>query len=224
VEPLETVQALKPKEAERRMQEIMRVMERTTLYTLLPGKEAIIGGVLALIGCALSYAMLRSFDLGALQLAEGHIQAAFYILWALVGTGAIAQDVLLTAHTAARQGISPSARPGRFAALSLTPSVIVAIVLTVKLVLDVEKGVANGQPLRYVAPIWMMCYGAGVYAAGLFSVRLPRLLGLAFIFLGVLGLLVFETYGLILVALSFGLMHVLFGIVVLRRSSRSRQA
>ena len=31
-----------------------------------------------------------------------------------------------------------------------------------------------------IAPVWMMCYGTGVYAAGLFSVRLPRLLGLAF--------------------------------------------
>ena len=33
-----------------------------------------------------------------------------------------------------------------------------------------------GRYVRYIAPIWMMCYGTGVYAAGLFSVRLPRLL------------------------------------------------
>jgi hypothetical protein len=168
--------------------------------------------------------MLRSLDFGALRFTEGHIRAAFYILWILIATGAVAQDVLLTAHMAARQGISPSARPGRFAALSLTPSVVVAIVLTLKLVLDsMDKGGADGQPLRYVAPIWMMCYGAGVYSAGLFSVRLPRLLGLAFIFLGVLGVFFFEAYGVILVALSFGLMHIVFGIIVLRRSSGSRR-
>ena len=72
------------------------------------------------------------------------------------------------------------ARPARFAAFSLSPSVIVAMVLTLKLLLDGH--------IRYIAPIWMMCYGTGVYAAGLFSLRLPRLLGLAFITTGAVGL------------------------------------
>jgi len=49
-------------EAEDRMAEVQRIMERATLYTLLPGAPAVIGGVLALVGCGVSYAMIHSLD------------------------------------------------------------------------------------------------------------------------------------------------------------------
>jgi hypothetical protein len=93
----------------------------------------------------------------------------------------------------------------------LSPSVLVAAVLTWKLAVD-------GQ-MRMIVPVWMMCYGTGIYAAGLFSVRLPRLLGLTFIVLGAVGLLFFAEYGLVLAAVSFGLLHVLFGVVIRNRST-----
>ena len=37
-------------EARARMQEIQRIMERATLFTLLPGTPAVIGGLLVLAG------------------------------------------------------------------------------------------------------------------------------------------------------------------------------
>ena len=49
-------------EAKTRMQEIQRIMERATLFTLLPGAPAVLGGLLVLVGCAISYAMFRSLD------------------------------------------------------------------------------------------------------------------------------------------------------------------
>ena len=69
----------------------------------------------------------------------------------------------------------------------------------------------------------MMCYGTGVYAAGLFSVRLPRLLGIGFIIMGAAGLLFFARYGLLLVALSFGLLHIIFGMTVLSRIKQNQE-
>ncbi len=41
-------------EAKARMREIQRIMETATLYTLLPGTAAIVGGVLVLLGCGAS--------------------------------------------------------------------------------------------------------------------------------------------------------------------------
>ena len=93
---------------------------------------------------------------------------------------------------------------------------MVAVVLTAKFLVDCQ--------MQYITPVWMMCYGTGVYAAGLFSVRLPRLLGLAFIGLGAVGLLHFQEYGVVLGAASFGLLHVAFGLVVLARSRRGGEA
>jgi hypothetical protein len=89
--------------------------------------------------------------------------------------------------------------------------VIVAVVITAKLLID--------HRIEYVAPVWMMCYGTGLYAAGLFSVRLPRALGLAFIATGALALLALPEFGILLTGISFGLYHVAFGVAVLRRSS-----
>ena len=53
-------------EAASRMQEIQRIMERATLLTLLPGTPAVIGGLMVLAGCAVSYAMFRSLDFAAI--------------------------------------------------------------------------------------------------------------------------------------------------------------
>ena len=199
-------------EAQARMQEVQRIMERTTLYTLLPGASAIIGGVLVLIGCAVSYAMIRSLDFEDVLLLDMDRQWAFCVMWFIIGVVAIAQEIVLAMLAAHRQGISPRARPARFAAWSLTPSVFVAVVITLKLMVD-----AHGH-VHYVVPVWMMCYGTGVYTAGLFSVRLPRLLGIAFIALGAVGLTIFPEYGLVLAALSFGLLHIAFGVIVLTRT------
>ncbi len=38
-------------EAKTRMREIQRIMETATLYTLLPGAAAIVGGMLVFVGC-----------------------------------------------------------------------------------------------------------------------------------------------------------------------------
>ena len=211
---------MKQQEAMQRMQEIQRIMERTTLYTLLPGKEAVIGRVLALLGCAASYGLIRSVDFGVLLDSPYRVQILFCVMWAVVGVSAIAQDVILLALAARRQGVSPASRPSLITAYALSPSVVVAAIITLKILMDVGGVESTGQNVRYIAPIWMMCYGTGVFAAGLFSVRLPRLLGLAFIVTGAAGMLFFEKFGLILVALSFGLMHIVFGLEVIRRARR----
>ena len=196
-------------EALTRMQQIQQIMERTTLYTLLPGAPAIIGGALALAGCAVSWATLGSFDFRGMAEAP---QARLWlcVMWAGIGIIAVVQHVVLTALAGRRQGLAVMARPGQLVSLALTPSVFVALVLTAKLL-------ASGD-LEYLAPVWMMCYGTGVYAAGLFSLRLPRLLGLAFVLMGAVGLWVCPQHGVLLTALSFGLLHVAFGLVVIHRT------
>ena len=57
---------------------------------------------------------------------------------------------------------------------------------------------------------------AGMDADATDRVRLPRILGLAFILLGGLGLAFVPHYGVVLIAVSFGLLHILFGIEVIR--------
>ena len=76
-------------EAQARMQEVQRIMERTTLYTLLPGASAIIGGVLVLIGCAVSYAMIGSVDFEDVLKLDIEPQWAFCVMWFIIGVVAM---------------------------------------------------------------------------------------------------------------------------------------
>jgi hypothetical protein len=200
------------------MREIQRIMERATLFTLLPGTPAIVGGLLALVGCAVSYAMFRSLDFADILYLSFNSQVAFCVMWFVIGVIAVLLEVILTTRAAARQQLVPTDRPMRVAAFSLTPSVIVAMVLTVKFLIPVEP---RAEEIQYIVPIWMMLYGTGVYTAGLFSIRPPRVLGLVFIAMGVPALLCFPQYGVVSAALSFGLLHVVFGLYILRKQRQT---
>jgi len=199
-------------EAKARMEEIQRIMERATLWTLLPGTAAVIGGLLVLAGCAVSYGMIRSLDFAAMLDLPSGSQAAFCVMWFVIGVLGVVIETAFAARAAKRQGKSLTARSARVAAFSMTPSVVVAMVLTLKFLVALEP---RPDEVRYIVPVWMMLYGTGVYTAGLFSIRPPRLLGITFIVTGIVALMAFPQYGVVSAALSFGLMHLVFGFYVI---------
>lgn len=209
-------------EAQVRMQEIQRIMERATLWTILPGTSAVIGGLMVLGGCVVSYLMFRSvdnpnfsqIDFASLLELSLNAQIAFCVLWFLIGVGGVVAEIHFAQLQAKQQGISPKGRSARLAFFSLTPSVVVAMVLTVKFLLPTEL---RTHEIQYIAPVWMMLYGTGVYTAGLFSIRAPRILGIVFIAAGVASINFFQPYGVITAALSFGLFHIVFGLYVIRK-------
>ncbi len=209
-------------EAQVRMQEIQRIMERATLWTILPGTAAVLGGLMVLGGCLVSYLMFGSvdnqsftpIDFASLLDLSLNAQIAFCVLWFLIGVGGVVAEIHFAQLQAKRQGISPKGRSARLAFFSLTPSVVVAMVLTVKFLAPTEL---RTQEIQYIAPVWMMLYGTGVYTAGLFSIRAPRILGMVFIAAGVVSINFFQPYDVITAALSFGLFHIAFGLYVIRK-------
>jgi hypothetical protein len=216
------VLAMDHDEAQVRMQEIQRIMERTTLWTILPGTSAIIGGLMVFGGCLVSYLMFRSvdspsftpIDFASLLALSLNGQIAFCVMWFLIGVGGVVIDIHFAQLQAKRQGISPKGRSARLAFFSLTPCVVIAMVMTLKFL---APTVLRTQEIQYIAPVWMMLYGTGVYTAGLFSIRAPRILGIVFIAAGVVSINFFQQYGVITAALSFGLFHIVFGRYVIRK-------
>lgn len=201
-------------EAKARMEEIQRIMERATLWTLLPGTAAVIGGILVLIGCGVSYWMIRSIDFAAMLDIPFAQQVVFCVMWFSIGVSGVLLETILTARAAKAQGMSPTVRSARVATFSLTPPVVVAMVLTVKFLIPAEP---RPEEIQYVVPVWMMLYGTGVYTAGLFSIRAPRALGLTFMAFGIVALMAFQEYGVVTAALSFGLLHIGFGFYILNK-------
>ena len=197
-------------EAQARIREIQRIMETATLFTLLPGTAAVVGGLLVFLGCGASYWALGSLDFAAILELPLPGRVGLCLLWFAVAAAAIAVNVLLTVRQAARQGIALNPRPAQVATFALAPCVAAAAALSLKLLLD-----AQPQEIHCIAPVWMLLYGTGVYTAGLFSVRAPRVLGLAFMLAGAVALFAFPACGVVSVGLSFGLLHAAFGAYVL---------
>jgi len=206
-------------EARVRLAEIQRIVERTTMWTLLPGTAAVLGGLLVLVGCGVSYGMFRSLDFAAFLTMSLDAQVAFCSMWFGIGAIGVIVEVALTVHAARKQGISPTIRSARVATFSMTPSLVVAMVLTIRFLIPAAP---RAEEVQYIVPIWMMLYGTGVYAAGLFSIRPPRILGLTFLGMGVIALLFFPGYGVVSAALSFGLLHIVFGIYILCKQRQGR--
>ena len=208
-------------EAKARMEEIQRIMERATLWTLLPGTAAVVGGILVLIGCGVSYWMIRSIDFAAMLEIPIRQQVIFCVMWFVIAVAGVLLETILTARTAKKQGMSPTMRSARVATFSLTPPVVVAMVLTVKFLIPTEP---RPEEIQYIVPVWMMLYGTGVYTAGLFSIRAPRVLGMMFLALGIVALMAFQEYGVVTAALSFGLLHVGFGFYILNKQRQGLES
>ena len=92
---------MKIDEAQARMREIQRIMETATLFTLLPGTAAVVGGLLVFLGCGLSYWILNSLDFAAIaQLsAAGRMSA--------LGTIPIASARKVTSCTGSSSATKP---------------------------------------------------------------------------------------------------------------------
>ena len=153
-------------EAQARMREIQRIMETATLFTLLPSTAAIVGGLLVFVGCGASYWILNSLNFAEILACRMSGRIALCLMWFVIAVASVAVNVLFTARLAARQQIAVNPRPAQVAMFSLTPCVVVALVLTYQFLV-----LGPPNEIRYIAPVWMMLYGTGVYTAGLFSIR-----------------------------------------------------
>ena len=106
------------------------------------------------------------------------------------------------------QPLTSVAGRGR-ALLSFMPPLMVGVVLTSILYREHVLSVLPGM--------WLLLYGAAVVTGGAFSVRIVPVMGLCFMFAGMVALLAPTAWGNAFLMLGFGTLHIAFGIVIARR-------
>jgi hypothetical protein len=196
-------------EAVEQLATIRRIMESATRMTTLPGRAAVCGGVFALIGCGVTFWKMRSFDFAEMAKLPPQERHALVAMWALIAIAGIGVNILLTLRLARKRGVNAWSRLAQLAAYAMAPALVAAAALSVALI-------ENAQ-WRLVAPTWMMLYGVALWMAGILSVRAPRMLGGVFFAAGIATLFWAEPAALAMVALTFGLAHVVFGIFLISR-------
>ena len=173
---------------------IRRAMESSASFTSVPGVAGIVIGATALV---------------AAVLAQTRFADQWLAVWVADAVFAVTFGGWAMTRKARGEGIQLSRGVGRRFLFSLSPPLVAAVVLTVVLQ---RMGASEAIP-----GTWLLLYGAGVVTGGTFSVRPVPVMGVSFMFLGLVALLTPPSWSNALLAAGFGGLHIVFGAIIARR-------
>ena len=180
--------------AEETIQFIRQTMERSSTFTAVPG----LGG-----------AGMGAIGLAAAVLAANQSSSErWLIVWLVAAAVALGVGVTAMLRKAARLGAPLAGAVGRRFAMSLAAPLVSGAALT--------WGVWMHNDWALMPAVWLLLYGTGVLAGGVFSVAAVRLLGVAFMVLGVAALATPQDWGNSWLAIGFGGLQIGFGIHIAR--------
>jgi len=174
---------------------IRETMERAGSFTAVSGWGSIATGLTALVAAGIASFATEPL----LWLAVWSVEA---LLALGIGTWAVVQK-------ARAAGLPLLTGPGRKVALSLSPPLLTGALLTMVLF---RAGLLSVLP-----GMWLLLFGVGIVAAGSYSVRIVPVMGLSFMLLGAVALLLPISWANAVMAVGFGGLHILFGVLIARR-------
>jgi hypothetical protein len=181
--------------AEESLQFIRRTMERSSTFTAVPG----VGGIgMGAIGLA-----------AAILAAKQRSVERWLGVWLLAAAVAMGVGVTAMWRKAARLGAPLAGAVGRRFAISLAAPLAAGAALT--------WGVWMHDDWALMPAVWLLLYGTGVLAGGVVSVAAVRLLGVAFMALGVAALATPPAWGNLWLGIGFGGLQLAFGLYIARR-------
>lgn len=189
----------------RDLERIRALMERATRYSNLSGWSAIVAGVLAMAGAVLCWKLRVNFN-------HPHCARPLAAIWGSVLVLAFAQNVVFTIVNARRRGEPAWSHLAQQIVVAMLPALFVGAAIT-------GYGLQTGQ-LDLLPPIWMLAYGMSLMALGLFAGAKIKVVGVFFLLLGAASLWWFQEYGLRMMLVSFGGLHVLLGAVIVWKYRR----
>jgi hypothetical protein len=174
---------------------IRQTMERSTAFTAVSGWAYCAMGVTALVAAPVAMRQATIEGWLAVWLAE----AIIAVTLALVGMH----------WKASREGTPILSIPGRRLFVGLLPALFAGGVMMVALV--------RSGDTRQIPGVWLLLYGVAVMQAGAFSVRTIPVMGAVFVLLGAIALPLPWFWTNVMLAVGFGLLHMVFGAYIARR-------
>ncbi|MGI8883032.1 MAG: hypothetical protein ACR2IA_02150 [Pyrinomonadaceae bacterium] len=177
------------------LQFIRETMERSTVFTSVPGYGGIFMGITAIVAAYIANNQPFVRDWLIVWLAEAFL--AFTIgLFALWQKSKISKTSLLSA-------------PAKKLLMNSLPPMLCGVFITL--------GLWRFGHFEAMVPTWILCYGAAVVCGGAFSVKVVPIMGWCFIALGAIAFFLPTGLGNSMMGLSFGVLHIVFGFIIGRK-------
>ena len=191
--------------------DIRSMMERSSKFMSLSGLAGVMAGIYALVGVWIVYSIL---NLSAAQFESGlgpEHQLQLSIVGAIVLVLSLGTAVAFSYRKAVNRGETVwNATSKRMLANMFMPLFTGGILILIAMMKDVTL---------LVLPMSLIFYGMALYNASNFSYSDVKYLGLTQVGLGLFAAL-YPDYGLILWAIGFGAVHIVYGIYMHIRYER----
>jgi hypothetical protein len=174
---------------------IRETMQRAAEFTAVPGWGGAAMGITAI---------------GAAWLA--HRQGsprAWLSIWLIEAFVAVTIALSAAATKAHRANSQLFSGPGRKFLFSFAPPIVAGGLLTVVL--------AQAGLFSFLPGVWLLLYGTAIVTGGAFSVRAVPVMGLCVMSVGTIALVAPAAWADGLMAIGFGVVQVIFGILIARR-------
>ncbi|MBU2555074.1 MAG: hypothetical protein KKF98_11500 [Bacteroidetes bacterium] len=187
---------------------IKEMMSRSTRFISLSGLSGVFAGSFALIGAFLAYKTVYS-NQDYLQLRKAVITSETLTTLLVIATGtlvlSLVAGILLSRKKAKKNMVKPWNSQAKRMLINLFIPLFAGGILSL---IFLFKGY-----IGMVAPLTLIFYGLGLVNASKYTLTEIRSLGIAEIILGLLAAQ-FIGYGLIFWALGFGILHIVYGIIM----------
>lgn len=200
-------------EMERDLAFIKRTMEQATRYDNVPPIGYVIIGLLGLGGAGATYGLLGPERLAALSEIDAASVGSLAMIWGGVLIATLICLAVAVISRAKRRGITAWNSLAARMFVSQIPQAVAAGLLT--------AGLLQFELMGLIPAVWLLHYGAITYSFSYFAGRDHQLLGAVFIALGAAALFGPSSWAVPLLAIGFGLMHIVFGVTRMIRNAKA---
>jgi len=177
---------------------IRNTMESASVFTSVPGIGQVVIGLTALMAAYI--ASLVTFP---------QESQSWLLVWMCEAILALSIGAFTMQQKAKRGGQSLFTGVGKKVLMNLMPALFVGAMLTVLLHhLDMNTP---------IPAMWLMLYGIAVISGGAFSVGIVPVMGISFVILGAMTAWMPAAWTNWSMALGFGGLHILFGVIIAKR-------
>jgi hypothetical protein len=174
---------------------IRETMERAAAFTAVSGAGQVVVGVIGLVA--------------ALLAGRQSSPEAALVVWLTAAVAGAGVALVTMARKASRAGVPLLSGPGRKFALGFFPALVSGGLLTAAL--------AGAGLFGWLPGVWLLLFGTGVVAGGSASVKIVPSMGACLMALGACALALPPSWGPWLMAAGFGLVHIVFGVIIAAR-------